>query len=177
MNTTSCVCLDTDVETIVCEACKQLDRPRYNIVRPAVRQYNAPEENVLLQEKQYLEPKSSGSTYLEWLTSSHASAGHGIEVVNASTMPRRAGLWIDRRSLLGSPFIIGRDGARGEVMEKYLLWLRREYLRKGKVYEAFMALVRSEKDLTFLCWCPPLPCHGDVLRTAILQTRAALKKH
>lgn len=62
---------------------------------------------------------------------------------------------IDRRTKWGNPFKIGRDGTREEVIEKYELWLRQTGL---------VEIVKRElrgKDL--LCWCHPLPCHGDVL--------------
>lgn len=66
------------------------------------------------------------------------------------------GVFIGRPSKWGNPFVIGRDGDRGEVIAKFEQWLRN--------YPALMAAVRSElrgKDLA--CYCAPKACHGDVL--------------
>ena len=64
----------------------------------------------------------------------------------------RAGL---KASVWGNPFVIGKDGTREEVMEKYRAWLlsNTELLKrlpelKGKVPG---------------CWCAPQTCHGDIL--------------
>ena len=139
-----------------------------------MRQYNDVEESVLLQEKKYLEPKTTGLTYLEWLMTSKDRPGCNIEIVNKHNQWRRAGIWIDGRSLLGSPFRVHRDGTPEEIVLKYLTWLRLEYIKKGKVFHAFMDLVLHPHDMALLCWCDPAPCHGHVLRHAILSTRKAL---
>lgn len=63
---------------------------------------------------------------------------------------------IDRRSPWGNPFVIGRDGTREEVIERYRASLLAD--------PALLARARQElrgRDLA--CWCAPLPCHGDVL--------------
>lgn len=58
-------------------------------------------------------------------------------------------------SLLGNPFIIGRDGNRGQVIEKF-----REYaLGTPRVLQAIAGL--DERPL--VCHCRPLKCHGDVI--------------
>ncbi|HZR02825.1 MAG TPA: DUF4326 domain-containing protein, partial [Burkholderiales bacterium] len=63
---------------------------------------------------------------------------------------------IDRRTKWGNPFKVGRDGSREAVIAKYEAWL----LARPKMVEAVKSELRG-KDL--LCWCAPLPCHGDVL--------------
>lgn len=65
-------------------------------------------------------------------------------------------VYIGRPSQWGNPFNIGRDGTRAQVIEKFERWLR----SKPKLLAAVRAELRG-KDL--LCWCAPLPCHGDVL--------------
>ena len=62
---------------------------------------------------------------------------------------------IDRSTILGNPFIIGRDGTREEVIEKY-----RSYV---PTQPRLMARLRHLKDKTLGCWCKPNACHGDVL--------------
>jgi hypothetical protein len=64
----------------------------------------------------------------------------------------RSGL---KASVWGNPFIIGKDGPREEVMEKYRAWLMSnpELLKK----------VAELRGKVLGCWCAPLACHGDIL--------------
>jgi hypothetical protein len=57
----------------------------------------------------------------------------------------------------GNPFIIGRDGTREEVIQKYREWIM---LTQP---ELFGQIPIELKDKRLGCWCKPLPCHGDVL--------------
>ncbi len=65
-------------------------------------------------------------------------------------------VYIGRPSKWGNPFVIGKDGDRGEVIAKYRAWLltNPELLASAKQELA-------GKDL--LCFCAPAACHGDVL--------------
>jgi hypothetical protein len=62
---------------------------------------------------------------------------------------------IGRPSKWSNPFIIGRDGTRIQVIQKF-----RKYLRTNPklVEEAKRELANK----ALLCWCSPLECHGDV---------------
>ncbi|VUD72973.1 hypothetical protein MET9862_03582 [Methylobacterium symbioticum] len=65
-------------------------------------------------------------------------------------------VYIGRGSKWGNPFVIGRDSDRATVIAKHERWLadRHDLLR---------ALDELRKrDL--VCFCAPLPCHGDLLR-------------
>ena len=63
---------------------------------------------------------------------------------------------IDRSTIWGNPFILGRDGTRAEVIEKY----RQLVLSKPR----FVEQIRKElKGKVLACWCKPKACHGDVL--------------
>lgn len=64
-------------------------------------------------------------------------------------------VYIGRPSIWGNPFVIGKDGTRAEVIEKY-----REYVLSNKY---LMARIGDLKGKTLGCWCAPLACHGDVL--------------
>jgi hypothetical protein len=64
-------------------------------------------------------------------------------------------VYIGRPSVWGNPFVIGKDGTRGEVIAKY-----REYLLSNP---DLMARVPELEGKTLGCWCSPEPCHGDVL--------------
>lgn len=64
--------------------------------------------------------------------------------------------YIGRPSKWGNPYIIGKDGTREEVIEKYEEWVR-----------SSPTMIRALHQLdgkVLGCWCPPgVPCHGDVL--------------
>jgi len=68
-------------------------------------------------------------------------------------------------SVLGNPFVIGRDGNRDEVIAKYQDWL-------GTTDAALKELMRIRdaslgQDIELECWCAPLPCHADVIKRVI----------
>ena len=64
-------------------------------------------------------------------------------------------VYIGRPSKWGNPFVIGKDGTRGEVIEKYRIWI----LNQPELIESLVEL----KNKTLGCWCDPSPCHGEVL--------------
>jgi hypothetical protein len=118
--------------------------------------------------------------------------------------------YIGRGSVLGNPYVVGRDGARSQVIKQYHALLRQivaagragryyrqppvseeyalECLRQRKVAEpeyrqaVWEALEKlrlrlfAGESLILLCYCRPLPCHGDViaryLKWVCLQTPA-----
>jgi hypothetical protein len=64
-------------------------------------------------------------------------------------------VYIGRPSKWGNPFVVGRDGTRGECIELYELWVREN--------EALMAALGELHGKVLGCWCAPRTCHGDVL--------------
>lgn len=59
----------------------------------------------------------------------------------------------------GNPFIIGPDGTRTEVWNKYL-----EYaIEKMETDPEFARRVKGLKGKVLVCWCAPESCHGDIL--------------
>ncbi len=65
-------------------------------------------------------------------------------------------VYIGRGTKWGNPYIIGRDGTREEVIDKY-----RQYIimrRKDLINE-----LEELKGKRLGCWCSPKACHGDVL--------------
>lgn len=72
---------------------------------------------------------------------------------------------IDRTTMWGNPFKIGKDGTRDEVIEKHKKWLN------GTDYKDFMQEQRKFvlnnihelRDKILGCWCKPKRCHGDTL--------------
>ena len=66
----------------------------------------------------------------------------------------KADIVCDRRSIFGNPFLIGRDGTRDEVVEKY-----GPYFYNKLRDPVFRAKVLALKDRRLGCWCVPLRCH------------------
>jgi len=72
---------------------------------------------------------------------------------------------IMRGTQFGNPFIVGRDGDRLDVVEKFRQYLRREIKRRPE----FRKAVRSLHGKDLYCCCAPLPCHGDVLEAVAAE--------
>lgn len=64
-------------------------------------------------------------------------------------------VYIGRGSKWGNPFVIGRDGDRATVIAKYERWLR------GQPH--LLRALDELRDRDLVCFCAPLPCHGDLL--------------
>lgn len=65
----------------------------------------------------------------------------------------KGGIW-------GNPFIIGADGTREEVLEKFEAYLRG--------HPQLLAKAREElKGKVLGCWCAPEKCHGDIYKKLI----------
>lgn len=64
-------------------------------------------------------------------------------------------VYIGRPSKWGNPFLIGQDGNRQEVVEKYEQWLQTR--------PELLAQIKGLKGKRLGCYCAPLLCHGDVL--------------
>lgn len=72
--------------------------------------------------------------------------------------PQDNDVYIGRPSIFGNPFVIGKDGSREEVIEKY-----RQFIQKPE-NAALRQKAKSElMGKNLVCFCSPLPCHGDVL--------------
>lgn len=72
-----------------------------------------------------------------------------------STVPARS-VYIGRGSAFGNPFVIGRDGDRDAVCDKY-----KEMVASNAVLRAKIKSELRGKDL--VCFCAPKRCHGDLL--------------
>jgi len=64
-------------------------------------------------------------------------------------------IYIGRPSKWGNPFIIGKDGTREQVIEKY-----KDYVLNSP---DLLKHLPELKGKTLGCFCKPLACHGDVL--------------
>jgi Domain of unknown function (DUF4326) len=64
-------------------------------------------------------------------------------------------VYIGRPSKWGNPFVVGKHGARAEVIALYERWLLDN--------APLMAALGELKGKVLGCWCAPRACHGDVL--------------
>ena len=80
-------------------------------------------------------------------------------------------VYVGRPSPLGNPYALGRDGSREQLIDRYRRWLWAQLQAPGSAQERelrrLLAQARSG-ELELLCWCAPLPCHAEVVRSALL---------
>jgi hypothetical protein len=67
-------------------------------------------------------------------------------------------VYIGRGSIFGNQFVIGKDGNRAEVIEKYRIWFNTR-IQDTQFRKAVLQL----KDKRLGCFCKPLACHGDII--------------
>ena len=67
----------------------------------------------------------------------------------------RCDVLIDRATVWGNPYLIGRDGDRAQVIARYAAYLRTR--------PDLLARIGELRGKVLGCWCRPEPCHGDVL--------------
>ena len=85
------------------------------------------------------------------------------EVIHVRDM-RAGDVYIGRRnnrrnlpeSIWHNPFVIGKDGAREEVLAKFEVYLRARPELRARLPEL--------KGKRLACWCKPQACHGDILK-------------
>lgn len=83
-----------------------------------------------------------------------------ITVVNRRDIyPLPGDVYIGRPGRFGNPFVIGKDGTREEVIDKFAFYLHEHP-------ELVERLVRL-KPKRLVCFCKPEACHGDVYLDAI----------
>lgn len=70
----------------------------------------------------------------------------------------KGGAYIGRGSIFGNPYVIGRDGTRDEVIDRYQEWFN--FMIKDK---RFLSAILELKDCKLSCFCAPQRCHGDVI--------------
>ncbi len=73
----------------------------------------------------------------------------------------RYDVYIGRPSKWGNPFVIGRDGDRNTVIEKYKKWI---------VMQPQINALEELRGKILGCWCAPKRCHGDALIELLKET-------
>jgi len=96
-----------------------------------------------------------------------------IEVMNGRHLKTAhpAIVWVDRRSVLGNPFVMKAESEREGSIRNYRAWLWSQ-IKTGNVpvVRELKRLLELEKQLGHIrlaCWCSPKPCHADVLVAAL----------
>lgn len=90
----------------------------------------------------------------------------------------RAGIYIGRAnaryglpaSPLANPFRLERGQDRDMPIARYRTWLAHQMrLETSPARAEIWRLVEQARkgNLTLLCWCAPLACHGDVVKEVI----------
>jgi hypothetical protein len=59
----------------------------------------------------------------------------------------------------GNPFVLGKDGNRKEVLEKYKVY----FYNRIKNDPEFKSRIERLAGLTLGCFCVPLKCHGHII--------------
>jgi hypothetical protein len=83
---------------------------------------------------------------------------HLLNRRNYGILPEGA-IPISRGTPFGNPFVIGRDGNRTEVIAKYREYFHEKIKRSPRFKKDVMQLLGHD----LVCWCAPLPCHGQVI--------------
>lgn len=73
--------------------------------------------------------------------------------------PAPGDVYIGRPSLFSNPFVIGEDGTRAEVLAKFKTY----FYKRLQSDEVFRQAVEGLRGKRLVCWCKPLPCHGDTI--------------
>lgn len=79
-------------------------------------------------------------------------------VVNMSTT-RIWDVRIDRGTLWGNKYVVGRDGTREECIAKW----ERDFHERLENDPDFRSATLRLSGRVLGCWCAPLPCHGDII--------------
>jgi hypothetical protein len=83
------------------------------------------------------------------------SEGWPIIPAGAVYIGRRSARYRLLTSKWANPFTVRRAADRETVITAYERWLRSQ--------PQLMAALHELHGLDLVCWCAPLPCHGDVL--------------
>jgi hypothetical protein len=73
-------------------------------------------------------------------------------------------------SALGNPFKLTRNDTRETVIARYKEWLwaqMNDPTSEARAELHRLAARALEGDLYLACWCAPLSCHADVIKSAI----------
>lgn len=76
--------------------------------------------------------------------------------------------YIGRGSLFGNEWVIGKDGTRDEVIDRY----KESFDKKVESDPSFRTEVLKLKNKTLGCYCKPARCHGDIIQGWLDERKA-----
>ncbi len=71
-------------------------------------------------------------------------------------LPPSGTIPVDRSTKYGNPFLLGRDGDRDTICNKY-----EKYIQQNP--HLIVAAKKELKGKDLVCWCAPLRCHAETL--------------
>jgi hypothetical protein len=90
------------------------------------------------------------------------SEGWPVIPAGAVYIGRRSARYRLLTSKWANPFTVRRAADRETVISAYERWLRSQ--------PQLMTALHELHDRDLVCWCAPLPCHGDVLLRLVNET-------
>ena len=84
---------------------------------------------------------------------------NGTEVINKYKYKGTDFVYIGRGSPFGNPYVIGKDGTREEVIEKFRVYFMEKL--ENPLYKLVVLQLKGKK---LGCFCKPQACHGDVIK-------------
>ena len=90
-----------------------------------------------------------------------------IEVVNMKDASIKPKIRVDRTSVWGNPFVLGKHGNRNEVIDKYADWIA----ERPELIKMLSDLMIKSGVNRLACWCAPMRCHGHVLAKMVEEYR------
>ena len=87
---------------------------------------------------------------------------------------------VDRRSVLGNPFVLKNEAERDTVCDQYKKYFREKLQRdtafRNEVDRLFV-LYKAYGKISLFCWCSPKRCHAETIKRFVEKTEADLNKN
>lgn len=104
----------------------------------------------------------------------YAQKGHAMRILNLRNNPTllndpnnvyigRAGR--GQNGFFGNPFNLQKGETRAKTLERYLAY----FVDRLKRDDQFRCEVLKLRGKNLVCFCAPLPCHGNIMRSFILD--------
>jgi len=105
-----------------------------------------------------------------------------INIVNKKeSYVEEESLFCGRPSALGNPFIIGADGDRDTVCDKYEAWFNEQLTDNNKAVtdelDTAISIIKTYGTINLVCFCSPLRCHTETIAKWLEFTMGNSDKH
>lgn len=88
--------------------------------------------------------------------------------------------YIGRGSPLGNPFVIGKDGGREAVCEKYQSWFEDQVRNRNPAVLQELYNIQTEAQshgwVKLGCFCAPQRCHGETIKAFLESNHVRLTR-